>query len=143
MKIISHRGNLTGPHSCSENHPDAIQTALRLGFMVEVDIHVTDHVYLGHDRPAFAMDFSLFENPNCIFHAKNLKALDYLMDRGVHCFWHEEDQLTITSQGKLWCYPGTHLDSPRAIHLDFKQRIAMPFSGWGICTDHPLYYEGK
>ena len=142
MKIISHRGNLTGPKSCVENHPESLHTALLMGFMVEVDIHVLgSDVYLGHDGPQFDMDFSLLGDENCIFHAKNLAALDYLMDLGVHCFWHQEDQVTITNKGKIWCYPGTQLVSPRAIHLDFNQRIDMPFSGWGICTDYPLHYE--
>ena len=38
MKIISHRGNLNGPNSVSENSILAISRALGQGFDVEIDV---------------------------------------------------------------------------------------------------------
>ena len=44
--LISHRGNVTGPNSDRENHPDYIDRAIEKGFDVEVDIRQNEEV--GH-----------------------------------------------------------------------------------------------
>ena len=38
MKIISHRGNLTGPDPKQENKPSQILKVLEKGYEVEVDV---------------------------------------------------------------------------------------------------------
>ena len=54
MKIISHRGNLTGPNPIRENSIDYIEEAIAEGFDVEVDLWVDDNeCYLGHDDPQY------------------------------------------------------------------------------------------
>ena len=53
MKIIAHRGNLSGPTQ-TENHPDQIKKALDLGFDVEIDVWYKENkVFLGHDFPQY------------------------------------------------------------------------------------------
>ena len=39
-------------------------------------------------------------------HAKNFEALEYLTRCAAHCFYHQEDDYTITSRGFIWAYPG-------------------------------------
>lgn len=54
MKIISHRGNLSGHCSINENSPDYIQEALDIGFDVEIDVWFhEDQLFLGHDSPEY------------------------------------------------------------------------------------------
>ena len=49
MKIISHRGNLTGSNPEAEPHPAYIQEALAKGVHVEVDVGLESGVWkLGH-----------------------------------------------------------------------------------------------
>lgn len=159
MHIISHRANKNGPHSATangislpENHPDAIRECLA-EFFVEVDVHaVGNRLWLGHDGPQFEAPEDILENSKCIFHAKNLEAIPQLVGRRMHWFWHETDKLTITNRGLFWCYPGTFIDNPNTILLDFgvreetlkwvqPWRSELPKALWGVCTDYPYQYE--
>ena len=62
FKIIAHRGLLHGPDEKIENAPSQIQKALNMGFDVEIDVWVTDDLYLGHDEPTYMIkkDLGLF-----------------------------------------------------------------------------------
>ena len=53
--VIAHRANLSGPHSCLENHPGSIDHAIEEGFSVEVDLRVLEDesLWLGHDGPEY------------------------------------------------------------------------------------------
>ena len=52
MKIISHRGNISGPEPKNENLPIYIDKALEQGFDAEVDLRIIKGKYfLGHDNP--------------------------------------------------------------------------------------------
>lgn len=168
MKIISHRANLYGPNTAKtsfgkevpENHPEAILLAEALGFMVEVDVHgVNGRLVLGHDEPLFEAPEALLNANNCIFHAKNLEAIPDLIGRGLHWFWHQEDKLTMTSRGLMWCYPGTFISdkyhvATHTILLDFGVRAETlkylePWRDppakhfWGVCTDYPYEYLSR
>ena len=63
MKLIAHRGNITGPKPELENSPDYIFEAIKKGFDVEVDVwYGTDGKFmLGHDNPDYSFPFDLFE----------------------------------------------------------------------------------
>ena len=39
-------------------------------------------------------------------HAKNIKALAYMTDNDINCFWHQGDDVTLTNHGYIW----THSD---------------------------------
>lgn len=118
VKFIAHRGNTRGPTD-QENQTDYLLAALSKGYMVEADVILyNEKLYLGHDEPQELLSDQLLENPNVIFHAKNLEALTALMDKNLHCFWHQVDRVTITNQGFIWCYPGVHPVHPKAIWLD-------------------------
>jgi len=32
-----------------------------------------------------------------------------LKEGDIHCFWHQEDDVTLTSKGYIWTYPGKDL----------------------------------
>ena len=111
MILISHRGNLNGK-SNRENQPDYIHEALVQDFDVEIDVwwFGDGGYWLGHDKPQYHVDENFLENPRLWCHAKNIDAL-YKMNINslIHCFWHQEDDVTLTSRGYLWTYSGKQL----------------------------------
>ena len=112
MKYISHRGNINGRIEESENRPDFIDDALKLGFDVEVDVwYVNDRLYLGHDNPENLVEVSwiLERSKNLWVHCKNLESVVFLHSLGndnIHYFWHQEDYITLTSKNYIWAFPG-------------------------------------
>lgn len=141
MKIISHRGNLTGRDPKTENKIDSIIAAIERGFDVEIDVWFIDnHFYLGHDNPVTSIDVSFLNNKNLWCHAKNKEALEKMLELNIHCFWHENDRMTITSRGVLWCYPGNYSKYGITVDLNTEvQIITEPFMG--ICTDIPELWK--
>jgi glycerophosphoryl diester phosphodiesterase len=140
MKIISHRGNLNGPNSITENSILAITAALDKGFDVEIDVWFKNGKwYLGHDKPTYSVDESFLKNKKLWCHAKNLDALNLMLKNNkIHCFWHQNDDFTLTSKKYIWTYPDKDTTSNSIIVLIKKQKI--PQKTFGICTDFPLLY---
>ena len=107
MIKISHRGNINGRIEEAENRPDYVEDTLRLGYDVEVDVWFLDNkFYLGHDEALYAIDKTFLNNPHLWVHCKNIDAVLALQYSKVHYFWHENDTITLTSQGFIWAYPG-------------------------------------
>ena len=112
MKLISHRGNISGPNPQKENHPNYILNALNKGYEVEIDVWYKDSCYwLGHDKPQYKTSVEFLKNDKFWCHAKNLKALDKMknnpeLNSRLNYFWHENDTVTLTSKGYIWAYPG-------------------------------------
>ena len=144
MVYISHRANIDGCDKENENHPTQIIKCIKLGFDVEIDVwRVGNEFVLGHDAPQYLIDIDFLKNNKLWCHAKNHDALSVLSEfRNINCFWHQNDDYTLTSHGFLWAYPGVKL---------VKNSIAvMPESTaymgsdlhicHGICTDMPIYY---
>jgi len=148
MRIISHRGNLTGP-SYTENTLNSIRAALDAGFDVEVDIwRKDDSLWLGHDFPQYYfLDQDLLNDKRIWFHAKNLSALHYmsLYHPKSNFFWHQNDDYTLTSSGKIWTYPGKSICGESIIVALDHHRIdsAMQYPIYGICTDDPTYVRNN
>lgn len=108
--LISHRGNLEGPNSCVENHPDCIRAVLQAGYDCEVDIWVKSGIiHLGHDEPLYRItkNFLINNQSRLWIHCKNIEALIYCREnlRATNYFFHNEDKVILTSQGFLWHYP--------------------------------------
>lgn len=142
--IISHRGNINGPIESNENNPDYIDAARKKGYDVEVDVWVVDSVYyLGHDYPKFKVDKKWFENRKSWVwcHAKNFEALKNLINDKFHCFWHENDKLTLTSKNIFWCYPGNFIENGIAVlpekKICFQEFLNLKNKVAGVCTDYP------
>ena len=115
MKLISHRGNIRGKNTERENQPRYIDEAIEAGYEVEIDIWEIDgKLYLGHDSPLYDVDFDwLSEIRKKIWiHCKNHNALLYfneLESDGLwdfNYFWHQTDDIILTSMNFMWVYPG-------------------------------------
>ena len=104
MILISHRGNISGKDKTSENNPKYILNALNLGYEAEVDVwEYKEKLYLGHDEPSYLLDKEILVNKSRLWvHAKNLNALEIVRKFNLHYFWHQEDDITITSKGYWW-----------------------------------------
>lgn len=107
MILISHRGNINGVNSNLENNPQYINEALK-NYNVEVDVWWVDNgLYLGHDSPQYLITEEYLCNDKIWSHAKNLDALIIMLKNPkIHCFWHENDKVTLTSKNYLWTFPG-------------------------------------
>ncbi|HBY69833.1 MAG TPA: hypothetical protein DEG69_20080 [Flavobacteriaceae bacterium] len=147
MILISHRGNLHGKQPERENTVQYINEALDKGFDVEIDLWGKDNfLYLGHDGPVDLIDPVYLKNPSLWCHAKNLEAvvqLQYLTKKGgynIHYFWHQRDDVTLTSKNYIWAFPGNQ---------PIKNSIAvMPETSndkltdcIGICSDFIAQYK--
>ena len=139
MIKIAHRGNIYGP-STMENHPDHILSAINLGYDVEIDVWNIDNLYyLGHDKPKFLIDFNFLESisNNAWVHCKNLSALTKLsMINNINCFWHQQDDHTLTSMGYVWTYPGKSCEERSIlVYLGMPNKDILSKNFYGICSD--------
>jgi hypothetical protein len=60
-----------------------------------------------------------------------------MLSNGVHCFWHQEDDYTLTSHGLVWIYPGKPICEDGVIVCK-DHNITMEMSKaevYGICSD--------
>jgi hypothetical protein len=114
MIYISHRGNINGKKPHLENKPEYIDTAIQLGFDVEVDVwYIDGKWWLGHDGPQYEIDFDWLDDRSerLWVHCKNKQSVEYLVENdyeaaNINWFWHEEDTMTLTSFNYVWAYPG-------------------------------------
>ena len=123
MILISHRGNIAGKQLELENKPEYVMDAILKGYNVEIDVWWHNkNFYLGHDSPLYKIDTDflykpVMGGPQFWCHAKNWEAIIEIkkltpINRqvypfpNIHYFWHQKDDLTLTSQGYIWAYPG-------------------------------------
>ena len=141
MIFISHRGNIDGKYPEFENNPIQIDRALKNGFDVEIDVWYKDNEwYLGHDEPQYKVDLEYLKNDKFWCHAKNIEALNQMLEEDIHCFWHQEDDVTLTSKGFMWTYPGKQLTSKSICVLPEKNN-EIPKKCLGICSDFIVSYK--
>lgn len=142
MKIISHRGNLEGKNPLLENRESFVVNAILAGYYVEVDVwNISGEWFLGHDEPQYRTKEFFLRKPELWCHAKNVDALHIMLKVGIHCFWHQKDNYTITSEGYIWAYPGMILTKNSICVMP--ERVAWEnFNNCaGICTDYPNKYK--
>jgi hypothetical protein len=111
MILISHRGNINGRLESWENEPTYIDLAIKKGYDVEIDVWYKDNLFwLGHDEPQYSIDFRwLCDRIDKLWvHCKNIDSMICLKESGypINYFWHQEDDLTLTSLSYIWVYPG-------------------------------------
>lgn len=119
VKLIAHRGNTRGPNPDEENKPEYLQKALAQGYDVETDVWYKDgEYYLGHDEPQYKTTVE-FLSQFCLWkHCKTPETLSRLwQDFSVsgHCFFHQEDDVTLTTIHGLWFYPDKPTFGPDAV----------------------------
>jgi hypothetical protein len=145
MLWISHRGNSEGPDPSNENKIEYIEQIIHYtSFDVEVDVWAIDgKLYLGHDEPNEELPTGWLQNGRFWYHAKNVDALKYLQRlHRVKYFWHQEDDYTVTSNNKIWTYPGKKLVEGA---IAVVPEIAYEGNLWdchAICTDYVIKYKG-
>lgn len=143
MVLISHRGNIDGVNQNFENQPNYIDDAIKAGYDVEVDIwYIGDKLYLGHDTADYQVDIDWLEKRRfkLWIHCKNHPALELLLESHLHYFWHEEDDVTITSKGIIWAHPKIKpLDNSIAV---LPERHNWPTGDClGVCSDYIKHYK--
>ena len=141
MILISHRGNIDGKNIDLENSPDYIMSAIKKGYDVEIDVwHVNGSFFLGHDEPQYEIEWSFLLSPGLWCHAKNIEALSNMISIGAHCFWHQSDDVTLTSKGFLWTYPGKKiLGNSICVLPELFEHDRIDCAG--ICSDFIERYE--
>ena len=76
------------------------------------------------------------------------EALNWLCERtkGVHYFWHDRDQYTLTSTGYIWSYPDAKL-SERTIQLmpewSDPELNNVDSTCYGVCSDYVELIRSK
>lgn len=139
MIKISHRGNINGKISSNENNPNYVDLAIRKGYDVEVDVwYIKQTLWLGHDSPQYDVDLGWFIDriDKLWIHCKNIDSVIYFKkcDKNFNYFWHQQDDITLTSHNFIWAYPGKQpIDDsisvlPEINNDDTKSCI-------GICSD--------
>jgi hypothetical protein len=137
MKLIAHRGLTNGPDVNLENRPEQIDLAIAQGFDVEVDVwYINGEIRLGHDGPDYCIDLSFLKRKQVWAHAKNPQALEYLLNNDVHCFWHENDERTLTSQGYIWTYPNKETFTKSVIVVLQEELTLSDTNLFGVCGDY-------
>jgi len=138
--FIAHRGNWQGANPDYENRIDYLRAAINNGHAIECDLQMYNGaLYFGHDEPQEQVDWSFIINPYVFCHAKTIEAMQVLMAAGAHCFWHETDQMALTTMGFMWCYPGVHPENTRAIWLDLMGATTPVIQSdkiFGVCGDN-------
>ena len=140
MKIISHRGNVDGVNTNLENNPKQVDNVIDMGYDVEVDLRVKDReLYLGHDYSQYLIDNEWLTNrgDKLWIHAKDYESVDFLRTTDFNWFWHDKDEMTLTSQGFIWSNIGKYFNNGITVCLDY---IELPNYLLGVCTDEPLKY---
>jgi len=139
--LISHRGNINGKKPEYENDPGYIDEALDKGYGVEIDVwYINEDWYLGHDKPQYKINLEYLKNDRFWCHAKNIEALNKMLERDIHCFWHQEDDVTLTSKGYMWTYPGKEL-THKSIAVLPEINNDIPKKCLGICSDYIVNYK--
>jgi len=150
MVLIAHRGNTMGPNPADENNPVYIQKALNLGFHVEIDVWMREgSVFLGHDEPQYLTTLEFIKHDTKIIcHAKTVATFQFLLANGLHCFYHNIDRATLTSNGKIWLYPGIEtcklgiLVMPEWKNINYGTNTWLEFilqninKCYGVCSDY-------
>jgi hypothetical protein len=140
MILISHRGNIDGKTK-AENHTTHILNAIHKGFDVEIDVRfVKGEFFLGHDEPQYKTDIEFLSNPKLWCHAKNIDALYMMINNKIHCFYHQNDSVTLTSKRFIWTFPDRPLTAssiclfPDLTNQDFSDAA-------GVCSDHIIGFK--
>jgi hypothetical protein len=132
--LISHRGNLNGVIVERENSIDYVEEALSQGFDVEIDVwDIFGSYFLGHDEPKYLVKKDFLKIDGLWCHAKNIQGLYSMLEDNIHCFWHQEDDVTLTSKGYMWTYPGKEL-TMNSIAVLPEEEIEVEVAG--ICSDY-------
>lgn len=141
VKLIAHRGNLSGPNSIAENTLSTITNCLVQGFDVEIDVRLQHgNLYLGHDQPQeeVSIDFLKTYSAKLWIHCKCVDSLNQLLTyKELNCFYHDIDDCTLTSHNYIWTFPRKRTTERSVIvAANFEETMSNLLADiYGICTD--------
>ena len=70
----------------------------------------------------------------------DLELLEKMLELNIHCFWHQEDNHTITSKGYIWTHPNTFPNkSGIYVYSGFNSKLVGMCQG--ICSDYVSLYK--
>jgi len=142
MNLIAHRGNISGPSPELENSPEYLSLAVNAGYDVEVDVWlINDKLFLGHDEPQYETTLGYLANNYFWCHCKNLEALKYLLENEIHCFFHQTDDVTLTSKGIMWTFPKKKLMAGSVCVMPEYGYEGNLDDCYGICSDYIERYK--
>jgi hypothetical protein len=146
MILISHRGNTNGKFESYENEPMYIDKAISDGFNVEVDVWMVEgQLFLGHDNPQYGVTQQWLNDRHYSLwlHCKNIEAMEWFNSfDGFNYFWHENDVMTLTSNGWMWVYPGKQpIKGSIAVMPEIYNDDVSECEG--ICSDYIINYKSK
>ena len=144
MIYIAHRGNVLGKKSDFENNPAYVQEALEKGYDVEVDVFYEHGAWLlGHDRAKYKVDDNFLLHKSLWCHAKTISTLERLISLKAHCFWHQNDDVVLTSKNYLWTFPNKDLTASSIAVMPEKSKYSKKqlLQCSGLCTDDIKRYE--
>lgn len=154
MILISHRGNTNGINKELENTTDYIDSAIKKGFDVEIDIwHKNNQFYLGHDGPEkkIEMKWLLEREKSLWIHTKNFLSLKKLLNTKLKLFFHEKESHVLIYNTKLiWSHELSEADNVSIIPLldqksisNYLKRNKKKQNIAGICSDFIELYLNK
>lgn len=144
MILISHRGNISGIQKEKENSISYIEDALNCGYDVEVDIwRIKNKLFLGHDFPQYEFDIDWLKSKcnNLWIHCKNYESVNYFLNFDIfNFFWHQYDDISITSLGYIWVFPGKQpIQNSIAVLPELNEEDLSKCIG--ICSDYIELYK--
>jgi len=163
--IIAHRANLYGPNPNTENTLEAIQDCIKRDIDMELDIwHKDGKFFLGHDEPRLEFDpFTYnFGDSYVWFHCKTIQTIEKLLTNTFYTaqkwynqytvFFHDKDDMTLTSNQEFWTYPGRDLcvksiavmpEYVSHVYEGTVLKLMLTHKLKGVCTDYPLEWITK
>lgn len=149
MRYIAHRGNVDGVDLERENQPGYIDTAISLGYDVEIDLRTKGNtLYLGHDDPQYpiSLDWLLDRRNNLWIHAKDYESLKTLSRTNLQYFYHTSESYTLTSNGYIWSHDFTNkMNNMCIVPLLSKEEVEKydQVEFFAVCSDFILDCEKK
>ncbi len=141
MIVISHRGYENGEDEMLENNPEQIKKLLKMNIDVEIDVRYNEGFYLGHDCARYEVDIGFLKQDGLWCHAKDIKSFELMLVSGIHCFWHQSDDYTLTSRGVIWAYPNVKLHNLTNSVCLLPEKFEKTYENfYAICTDYPFKY---
>jgi hypothetical protein len=102
-------------------------------------------LFLGHDKPQYGVDFRWFKDrlSKLWVHCKNIESILYFQECGyeINYFWHQEDDITLTSKNFIWTFPGKKLTSRSIAVLPESVKDWELTECLGICSDYIKKYK--
>lgn len=110
-------------------------------------------LFLGHDEPQYGMPFKWFVEryDKLWLHCKNVEAVVKIQSRKdflpwedeLHYFWHQDDDITLTSKNILWTYPSKKLTDRSICVMPeiIQNENSIDNRIYGVCSDNIEHYK--